>query len=621
MQTTVNRACSFAKRRLRPVPAVAVLLLSVTSPVSADINHPFGSHPLSYAAGSVLPSHVSPALLDQAVRDFYDAWKATYVEQDCGNGRYYVRASTDPANLTVSEAHGYGMIISALMAGHDADAQTVFDGMFAYFRDHPSSFNEHLMSFYQNKSCNNAQGDDSASDGDLDIAYALLLADKQWGSCGAIDYLAEAHAVIADIKLGDLDPGASYVLLGDWVSPGSPPYDTATRSSDFLLGHYRSFLDATLDADWTGLVDATYSLIYTLQTGVSAATGLLPDFVVDVPGTPAPASPGFLEGPNDGAYYFNACRTPWRIATDFLVSAEPRAKTAVQAMTAWVRSESAEDPSAIRAGYTLAGGPAVDSDFLSMAFVAPLGVAAMVDAGNQAWLNDVWDLVVATPISAEGYYENTLKLLSMVVMSGNWLAPQSVGAPTCTPTGNALCTNPATIFAAQVRLKKAGGDPGRQKLDLRGSAFFAAGHPASLVEGLQIRVEDTGSGDAAIFDLTEASATAVGPDGGPVCDPRDRWKLSRSGTKATYKNKSGAVDAPTCSTGSANGLSKVSYKVRSSADLEFRIKTKRSTIAAPLGPLRATLVFGADAGAGAAGECAVSVELDCSVAGATLRCE
>ena len=30
-------------------------------------------------------------------------------------------------------------------------------------------------------------GTDSAFDGDCDIAYALLLADAQWGSAGAID--------------------------------------------------------------------------------------------------------------------------------------------------------------------------------------------------------------------------------------------------------------------------------------------------------------------------------------------------------------------------------------------------------------------------------------------------
>lgn len=53
------------------------------------------------------------------------------------------------------------------------------------------------MAWFQTKSCTSAEGADSASDGDLDIAYPLLLADKQWGSCGAIDYAAEAQQVRA----------------------------------------------------------------------------------------------------------------------------------------------------------------------------------------------------------------------------------------------------------------------------------------------------------------------------------------------------------------------------------------------------------------------------------------
>lgn len=37
-------------------------------------------------------------------------------------------------------------------------------------------------------------GDTSAFDGDADIAYGLILADRQWGSEGAIDFRGEALA-------------------------------------------------------------------------------------------------------------------------------------------------------------------------------------------------------------------------------------------------------------------------------------------------------------------------------------------------------------------------------------------------------------------------------------------
>ena len=39
-------------------------------------------------------------------------------------------------------------------------------------------------------------GDDSAFDGDADIAYGLLLAHAQWGSDGSVNYAADASTVI-----------------------------------------------------------------------------------------------------------------------------------------------------------------------------------------------------------------------------------------------------------------------------------------------------------------------------------------------------------------------------------------------------------------------------------------
>jgi hypothetical protein len=412
--------------------AALVLVPTLAAAPATAASHPFGSHPLAYSAGAIRPSHVSQAALDQAVRDFYDAWKTRYLRRACGAGRALVLAGVAPGNLTVSEAHGYGMIVTALMAGHDPQARAVLDGMVAYRRAHPTATHDHLMAWSQDTACANAPGDASASDGDLDIAFALLLADRQWGSCGAIDYRAEALAMLADIEDGDLDATGRYVLLGDWVTPAEPRYYAATRSSDLMPDHYRSFA-ALAGGPWNDLLDRTYEIVEALQTRYSPATGLLPDFVVDPLGAPAPAPPGFLEGPNDGAYHYNACRDPWRLATDFLVSGDTRARAAVQRINTWMRAATGGDPSQIGSGYRLDGAPSPGSDYRSMAFIAPLGVGAMVDATNQAWLDALWDLVVATPIEAEGYYENTLKLLAMIVMSGNWWAPEAV-AGGCEPT-------------------------------------------------------------------------------------------------------------------------------------------------------------------------------------------
>jgi endoglucanase len=52
-----------------------------------------------------------------------------------------------------------------------------------------------------------------------------------------------------------------------------------------------------------------------------------------------------------------------------------------------------------------------------------MGVAAMIDADNQAWLNAVWDNVTAQKLEDDDFYGNTLKLMAMIAMSGHWAKP------------------------------------------------------------------------------------------------------------------------------------------------------------------------------------------------------
>jgi endo-1,4-beta-D-glucanase Y len=386
---------------------------------AGEASQPFGGATADYADGAILPDRDN---LERAVRDFYDRWRDNYLEQGCGDGRWYVATGHDNG-MTVSEAHGYGMIVMAYMAGHEPDAKEIFDGMVAYYTDHPSEITPSLMAWSQDHSCNNNNGAASASDGDLDIAYALLLADKQWSSGGAIDYRGEAERILDGIRSGEIDGGGSYVLLGDWVNGAH--YD-ATRTSDFMPSHLESFATATGDPVWRQIADRTYDMIETLQSEHAPDTGLLPDFVTSPTTDPTPAYPGFLENPTDGDYSYNACRDPWRIALDFLINGDARARAAAGRMNAWIRAETGGDPWAILPGYQL-DGDSLGRDYDDMAFIAPFGVAAMVDADNQAWLNSLWDAVVAA--GDGGYFGDTIKLLSMIAMSGNWWAPEAAPCP------------------------------------------------------------------------------------------------------------------------------------------------------------------------------------------------
>jgi endo-1,4-beta-D-glucanase Y len=404
---------------------------------------PFPFHTL-YIAGSIKPTNYTQAQLDDSTTFFYDQWKSMYLKNGCTASHNYIWFGDNPDNvICVSEGQGYGMLITAYMAGYDASAKSYFDGLYNYYKAHPSVNNASLMAWSQVTGCidDPSGGDDGATDGDLDIAYALLLADKQWGSSGAINYLTEAISIINAIKQDDINPSIWTTKLGDWASPSDSMYYD-TRPSDFTLNHFSAFQSATNDNAWDSVRNKCYSLIDQMQTNFSSSTGLLPDFIQYCNTSPIPAVANYLETEYDGDYSYNACRTPWRISLDYLLSGENLAKVAVDKINAWIRTKTNNDPTQIKSGYLLNGNDIPDNDYSSAAFIAPLTVSAMVSSTNQAWLNAAYSHLLAQQLPSGGYYENTLKMLALIAISGNWWAPAS----TTTGISNATENNEVSLY-------------------------------------------------------------------------------------------------------------------------------------------------------------------------------
>ncbi len=390
-------------------------------------NFPFPQHP-PYTSGTIKPNNVTQAQLDDSTKSFYDKWKTRYLNGGCGPNQYYVwfdETTTDGA-ISVSEGHGYGMIITAYMAGYDSNAKIYFDGLYNFYRAHPSAINNKLMAWRQISGCADApDGKFAATDGDLDIAYALLLADKQWRSTGAINYLQDAQNIINAIMQDEINPSIWTTKLGDGVSAlDSAYYDT--RSSDFTVNHFKAFQSATGNSNWTNVINRCYSLVDTMQTNFSPMTGLLPDFIRRCDTTPTPAQSNYLESPYDGHYFYNACRDPWRLGVDYLLSGDTRAKTALDKINTWIRTKTNDNAANIGSGYFLNGNDIPENNYRSAAFVGPFAVGAMVNAVNQPWLNIVYAHLLSLQFGSYRYYDNTLKMLSLIVLSGNWWAPQTV---------------------------------------------------------------------------------------------------------------------------------------------------------------------------------------------------
>ncbi len=368
--------------------------------------------------------------ISEETLDYYEKWKSKYLVTNpyatdetqyfimYGDG-LYSEVGYENA-VTVSEAHGYGMLIFVSLADYDSEAKDIFDGMYYYYRDHLSEIGPNLMAWQQTDNGStlvDTNGVNSASDGDLDIAYALLLADEVWGSDGEINYKQAAIDLINDIMEYEVNQTDWTIHLGDWIywySEGDAYYN-ATRASDFMPQHFLAFAEATGDDRWLNVYESTYSIIN--QFIEKYGTGLLSDFVIKDSGSGefVAASANFLESANDGNYYYNACRTPWRISYDYLISGNEDALNYAQTITEFIIADTNSDPSAICAGYTLDGSHIANYGDLS--FVAPFLVAAKA-SGQSEWHTALREYILNYGDGV--YYGETIALLCLIADDGAW---------------------------------------------------------------------------------------------------------------------------------------------------------------------------------------------------------
>jgi hypothetical protein len=390
---------------------------SSSSNLASGAGYPFGSRKTAYVAGT-RPTQ-STATMDAMLASQYDAWKARRVVNASSivAGGYAIQFS-DTNFMTVSEGMGYGMLIAVVFAGHDPAAQQLFDGLlsvvrtrYAYGNAQFDPLGKYLMDWRLNADGSSGGGGWNALDGDLDVAMALLMADKQWGSSGTWNYLQEAKNTIAAIK--------SICMVSDGTTRGLR-LPSVSRTSDYMFGHFRAFANVMGDSFWNMAIDRAYALTTLMQTTYSSA-GLMPDFIANTDtATPIP-SPGMMGDGNynENKYWWNACRNPWRFASDYVLSGDARVKTITQRLVNFFQSSSGGDPMRIGTGYNLDGSMVTGGQ--SPAYHGPICAGACIDAQYQGFADSLWNWNAKNLTT--GYYDSEIQILSLVVASGNWWSP------------------------------------------------------------------------------------------------------------------------------------------------------------------------------------------------------
>jgi hypothetical protein len=369
----------------------------------------------------------------------YTKWKADLITSNGAGGFQRVqRTSSDglgqngatPLNSTVSEGMGYGLLIAVYMGDH-----TLFDNLWKYEQLHldPNG----LMNWSIDSSGNVTKGTDGttvggggATDADEDMAYALVMADKQWGSTGSLNYANLAKTQIQNVWKHEIymsklaDPGDNW--QGDLFQQINISY--------FAPAYYRVFKQIDSGDAWEAVLQTVYDTIFGANSNGSGAlnssnkntaNGLVPGWCTSTGGSSS-------AGPFN--YQYDACRTPFRIGLDWCLNGTSAASAATainpsraQAYVALTSSFfSGVGAANVVDGYNLDGTVSSSAHTVSQgqsaAFIGPAAVGAMSSASNQSFLNAAYGLVKTDTLMVGGaYYEESWTVMSLLMMTGNFL--------------------------------------------------------------------------------------------------------------------------------------------------------------------------------------------------------
>jgi endo-1,4-beta-D-glucanase Y len=340
--------------------------------------YPFPQHRLS--ANCSYPTNCT----DADVQAAWDTYKTRHIVA-ASPGLRVQRPSDN--NDTVSEGMAYGMLFAVYM-----NDKTTFEGLWQHAQARRNSKGLLRWHYDGNGSPIGSGADNAATDADEDAAFALIMADKQWGG-----YLAAANTHLTSM-LNNMVAGDN-TLRPDDVNSGD------INPSYFAPAYYRVYAQASGNSRWMQVLDRSYTL---LELCAHDTTGLVPDWCT--------TGGGAARG---SRYGYDAARTPFRIAQDACWNNEARAKSYLGRVAAFFKGVG---PTAIKDAYNLDGtNPGM---YVSSAFEGPAGNAAMAASGDYTeFMRQIYGRVASVTkngtSTSYNYYNASVGLLSLMLMTGN----------------------------------------------------------------------------------------------------------------------------------------------------------------------------------------------------------
>lgn len=401
---------------------------SPARPFNSNTGYAYGIMPTNLPSGGTYGK-------SQDAADAYNSWKTKFV-QSCSNGS---RVLYDDNSSTVSEGIAYGMLLAAY-----AGDKPLLDDLWKYYK---ANSNGNGVMNWKMSGCTGTSGSNGATDAELDAAMALIIAEEQWPSASApYDYKAEAATLISKIRQYEIHPSTYQTINGDAWGFGN----SCRNPSYFSPAYYREFakIETSQASFWNSTVSASNSF---LLTNRNSTTGLVSNWADNN------AAANSCNGPLE--FGWDACRNPWRMATDVLWNGPTTATVASDICTktaAWSNGYGSNMRGPLPQN---AANPSVGT-YANSAFVGPWAVGVMGSSSTyQSHLNTCYTNIKS--ITGEAYFPATLRAISLFVLSGNFWKPGGTVVTNQNPTVSLISpTSGASICSgATLTLTATASDP------------------------------------------------------------------------------------------------------------------------------------------------------------------
>lgn len=270
-----------------------------------------------------------------------------------------------------------------------------------------------------------------ATDADMDMAYSEVAADTRWGEADP-SYKKDALRMIDIIMHKEVETGTFVLKPGEWGGSGKEgepglaydPMADIENISYFSPAYYKLFQQYANDERWKKVAESSNQIIQNVYRANEGAnkTGLLPNWT-KANGWPLDKPYAQWAKYEDG---YDACRIPLRQGLAKLWYPD-KPEVAGPADSILKRQNAFFDsvgPGNIADGYNLDGTKTDTGKWNVPSFVSTAAVGEYASGDKKhrdAMLNHAIDL--RSQPKKDGYYHESLHLLSMLAISGKMINP------------------------------------------------------------------------------------------------------------------------------------------------------------------------------------------------------